>query len=241
MKVRPAAEADADDIRSIVQRSMAASYALGPSTIETAVTEWFGDEAYSRKLDDDDYQLHVAESDDTAVGIVEAVIVGDGTGDVNWVHIDPDYRGQGAGKTLFDHAREMLLDAGVDHVRGVVLANNGDGTGFYERQGFERVGERELEIDGRTHTEYIYHEESIDRSRVVDDDGTNVYVDEASTSPGSIDPFYRAYADPELEERYGYQCGHCDSLANAMDAMGRIECDSCGNTRKPTRWDAAYL
>jgi hypothetical protein len=26
-----------------------------------------------------------------------------------------------------------------------------------------------------------------------------------------------------------------------MSANGRIKCAECGNTRKPTRWDASYL
>jgi len=26
-----------------------------------------------------------------------------------------------------------------------------------------------------------------------------------------------------------------------MDAMGRMECGTCGNQRRPTRWDSAYL
>lgn len=241
MEIRSATEADADEIRSVVQRSMKASYSLGPSTIEAAVTEWFGPEAYERKLNDDDYVLHVAELDDVVAGMAESVVTSDSAGDINWTHVDPDYRGRGIGQALFEAARETLLEQGADHVRGVVLTNNADGTSFYQRQGFEQVGEREIDIDGKTHTEYIYHEEPVKRSTVVEDDGRDIYVDESDAAPGSIGPFYRAYSDPELEDRYGFQCAHCGELANAMDAMGRIECDSCGNTRKPTRWDAAYL
>jgi len=47
--------------------------------------------------------------------------------------------------------------------------------------------------------------------------------------------------DEGRSDRYGYYCGNCDRLANAMDSMGRVECNECGNARKPTRWDAAYL
>jgi ribosomal protein S27AE len=49
------------------------------------------------------------------------------------------------------------------------------------------------------------------------------------------------FAEEEVDDRYGYFCSNCNTLANAMDSMGRIECDSCGNVRKPLRWDAAYL
>jgi hypothetical protein len=27
----------------------------------------------------------------------------------------------------------------------------------------------------------------------------------------------------------------------AVDTMGRIECNDCGNVSKATRWDAAYM
>lgn len=239
MELRPASPEDGAAIRDLVQQSMNASYSMGPSTIEAAVAEWFGKDAYERKLDDDDYRLFVAD-DGAIVGMTE-VVAADDTGDVNWVHVHPDARGEGIGEALFDRACEALLDAGVEHVRGIVLSNNADGNTFYDEHGFERTGSRELEIDGTTYTEYIYHEEPLERHTVVQDDGREVYVDEAEPSPGSMAPFFRAYVDPDFEDRYGYQCGHCSSLANAMDAMGRIECDECGNTRKPTRWDAAYL
>ncbi|MFB6211740.1 MAG: DUF5816 domain-containing protein, partial [Halobacteriales archaeon] len=36
------------------------------------------------------------------------------------------------------------------------------------------------------------------------------------------------------------RCGNCETLNNAMDTMGRIVCNECGNTRKPEEWDAAH-
>lgn len=58
---------------------------------------------------------------------------------------------------------------------------------------------------------------------------------------GSAGPFYPAYIDDDRSQRYGYVCGRCDSTAVEMGPMGRLECSDCGNARKPTRWDAAYL
>jgi hypothetical protein len=72
------------------------------------------------------------------------------------------------------------------------------------------------------------------------DDGT-VYVAYNERDLGSMEPFYVAYTDPDRTERYGYACGSCGSLAVSMDAMGRVECTDCANSRKPSQWDAAYL
>lgn len=71
-------------------------------------------------------------------------------------------------------------------------------------------------------------------------DGETVYVATDEGDRGSKGPFYVAYADRERERRYGWVCGHCDSLDTAMDPMGRVECGTCGNLRKPTEWDAAH-
>jgi hypothetical protein len=71
-------------------------------------------------------------------------------------------------------------------------------------------------------------------------DGETVYVDRSAGEAGSDGPFYVAYLTPDRERRWGFCCGRCDELDNAMDSMGRIECNVCGNRRKPDRWDAAH-
>jgi hypothetical protein len=71
-------------------------------------------------------------------------------------------------------------------------------------------------------------------------DGETVYVDRSAGERGDDGSFYVAYVSPDCDRRWGFLCGNCDSLDNAMDSMGRIECNVCGNLRKPDRWDAAH-
>jgi len=242
MQVRQATVAEGDAIRDVVQRSMLSSYSLGPGTIEAAVDEWFGDDALETKFADDHRTLLLAERDGTVVGVADAAFVAKtGTGDVLWIHVDPDFRGDGTGRTLFERVTDRLADHGADLVRGLVLANNADGNAFYRELGFEHVGEREVDIDGTPYTEHVYHDDGRERVTVLEDDGREVYVDLEDTSRGSLGPFFTVFSDPDRTERYGFQCGHCEALATAMDSMGRVECGECGNTRTPTRWDAAYL
>ena len=68
-----------------------------------------------------------------------------------------------------------------------------------------------------------------------------LYLVTEERESGSAGPFYPAYTDADRNERYGYVCGCCDSAAVGMNPMGRIKCSDCGNARKPTSWDAAYL
>lgn len=72
------------------------------------------------------------------------------------------------------------------------------------------------------------------------DADTTVFIDEDDAIIGSKGPFHPVYADPEATDRWGYFCTACRTVDNAMDTMGRIVCNECGNTRKPEEWDAAH-
>ncbi len=72
------------------------------------------------------------------------------------------------------------------------------------------------------------------------DDGETVYVSRTEGDRGSKGPFLVAYRSPDGTERYGWFCANCESFDVAMDAMGRVQCNRCGNFRKPTEWDAAH-
>jgi len=80
----------------------------------------------------------------------------------------------------------------------------------------------------------------VSRQRRTTADGETVYVDRSVAERGSDGPFYAAFVGPDAEARWGFRCGACGSFDNAMDTMGRIECNGCGNIRKPTEWDAAH-
>lgn len=66
----------------------------------------------------------------------------------------------------------------------------------------------------------------------------NLSLDRTDRKTGREAPFYATYRD---DRRYGWLCGNCRTLDVAMDTMGRIECNDCGNTHSPSEWDAAYI
>ncbi|MFP8954942.1 DUF5816 domain-containing protein [Natrialbaceae archaeon A-arb3/5] len=72
------------------------------------------------------------------------------------------------------------------------------------------------------------------------DDGRTVYVSQTEGDRGSKGPFLVAYESRSADQRYGWFCTNCERIDNAMDSMGRIQCNVCGNFRKPTEWDAAH-
>ncbi len=71
-------------------------------------------------------------------------------------------------------------------------------------------------------------------------DGETVYVEHAEGTRGSKGPFFVVYASDDRETRWGFVCGNCDTFDNAVDAMGRIECNVCSNRTKAEEWDAAH-
>ena len=243
MEIRTASAGDRPAIRDVARRSLQASYSLSPEAITTAVSEWYDEDGLAETVANESRLLLVADRDGQVVGFAESDHSSSGAdATLLWLHVDPAHRGEGIADALFDETRERLADAGADRMIGRVLNDNLDGNAFYEAQGFEKLREDEVEIAGRTYFENVYAEASDDGLQSIKSaDGKTVYVDESDRDDGSAGKFYGVYADEDATEHYGYFCANCNRLANAMDAMGRIECDSCGNARRPTRWDAAYL
>jgi ribosomal protein S18 acetylase RimI-like enzyme len=242
MEIRPAEPADRPAIRDVARRSLQASYSLGPQAINSAIEEWYDEDRLTETLADDARLLLVVERNEQVVGFSESVVSADNTGTLLWIHVDPAHRGEGLASELFEATRGRLEERGAADLHGRVLEDNVEGNTFYTERGFEQVGTEHVEIDGRTYVENIYSEaEQWGREPLEDENGRTVYVDHDNHERGSIAPFHVVFSDDAGESRYGYFCSNCNTLANAMDSMGRIECDSCGNVRKPLRWDAAYL
>ena len=241
MEIREARTQDRPALRDVARRSLQASYPLDPKAITGAIEEWYGENRLRHMLTDDDKLLLVAEVDGQVVAFSDAVITGEATAELLWLHVDPDYRGEGYGQQLFTGTRDRLAERDITYLMGRVLADNADGNFFYQQQGLSKVGEEEVDIDGTTYVENVYAEVEESGIEAVDTDDTTVYVNHDSTETGSLAPFHVVYTERAGEEIYGYWCSKCEDFANAMDAMGRIQCDGCGNARKPTRWDSAYM
>lgn len=249
MEIRDATTDDIDAIRSIARESLNSTYTdfLDEDTIDDAITQWYGEE-FEAELTDDHSLVLAIERDGDLAGFAQCDLVGQQhkTGRILWLHIGPNHRGDGTGVRLLVRTRERLLDGGAEQVQGFVLEDNEGGNTFYEDHGFEHAGQRDVEIGSETFTENVYVERDLEDEGwgAVDElevDGETVYVSYGEADRGAKAPFYSTYESEDREEVYAWLCGNCDSLDNAMDAMGRIECNVCGNRRKATRWDSSYL
>lgn len=165
MNIRTATSADREAIENIATKSLKASYSLPSTTIVKAAEEWYGADAFAEKLEDDHVTVLVAETDEVVAFSESFRVAGRGQGDLLWLHVHPDHRGQGIGSTLYERTRERLLEEGVQYLRSRVLADNRSGASFYEERGFEQIGQDQLDIDGDQFEEYIYLLPDVDTDR----------------------------------------------------------------------------
>ncbi|WP_277540407.1 GNAT family N-acetyltransferase [Haloarcula laminariae] len=242
MEFRRARPADGPAIRDVARRSLGASYSLGPQAITSAIEEWYDEDRLATMLSDPDHVLFVADDAGQVVAFSESLVATANTATLLWLHVDPARRGEGIATDLFEATRGALEQLDVMNLRGRVLAENTGGNEFYGQRGFHQVGTDTVEIDGESYVENIYAEsERWGREAIEAPDSRTVYVDHDNHERGSKATFHVVFSEREGDDRYGYFCSNCNTLALAMDSMGRIECESCGNVRKPVRWDAAYM
>lgn len=242
MNVRPATSSDVTAIREIAEQSLRASYNdLDDDVIETAVQQWYGDDAMNERLDEADLHFLVAEEDEV-VGFSQSHVWG-ADGRIQWLHVHPDHRGEGFGTGLLDATRNTLASAGVERITGAVLATNEAGNEFYREHGFTIDDQRTIEVAGEFHAENVYADvagETAELEAVEAPEG-ELFVDRSDPSRGKLGPFYPVYRSHDGSDRYGWFCSNCKTVDNSQDTMGRIVCNVCDNVHKADRWDAAYL
>lgn len=251
MDVREATRDDVAAIRSVARASLTESYghALSDEVIAEAVERWYDAEKLADDLARDDVVFLLGVVGEEAVAFAQSYVVRERetVGDVDWLHVRPEHRGEGYGADLLAAVEAELRERGVDRIEARVLAANERGARFYEAHGFERTGESAVEIGDERFEEirYVKHLDGGEGEVVVEarrgPEGGRLYVDFEERERASRAPFFAAYTDRDHEERYGWFCSNCEGFDTAMDAMGRVECNRCGNRRRPARWDAAYL
>jgi len=250
ISIREATTTDGDAIQTIARRSMNTSYSafLAETEIDEAIEQWHGTDTFEELLSDRNTIILAAVTNGTVVGFSQSHLVDTPAGvagEIHWLHVDPEYRGNGIGTSLLDQTRTVLEERGVDQTRGFVLSDYETGNVFYREHGLDHVDSRPIEIGGESFEENVYsdvepagggREPQIESYTTAD--GDTLYINYQESEIGSEGPFFAAYTTRDLERRYGWFCSNCESVDVAMDTMGRVVCNQCGNRHKPTRWDA---
>ena len=268
MNLRRPEAADIGRIMEVAESSMTTSYRLSPQQIEAVSHDQFGEERLTQQIDSSEAVLFVAEiteetDEPVIVGFVEGTL-DEPWGEVNWLFVDPEHRGEGIGTRLQETVTETLREEGAEHIRMAILEANTEGDQFLEQFGFEHTDERRIEVGDESLVEHVYTDPSVDvePSEETDDadmpdtetytgsttatteDGTQVFIADEEEESGTEGSFFVTYTDEEHTEKLGYYCSNCGSLETSVDNMDRIECSNCGNThasRSEEAYDDSYL
>jgi ribosomal protein S18 acetylase RimI-like enzyme len=251
MEIRTAKGRNTDDIARAARASLSESYShfVDEETIDEMVEQWYAQDRITELLDDNHAVVEVVEADDEIVGFAQGATVETEpmVGEIHWLHVVPGEREAGIGVQLLGHLQKTFEDRGAEILRGLVLAENEAGTTFYTDHGFERAGTTTVDIGDQEFDEVVFEKQLGDEpaeqvvEQITGPESRELFVTFSEAERGLRAPFYPVFGTRELADRYGWFCGDCESVDNTMDAMGRIVCNSCGNKRKATRWDASYL
>jgi ribosomal protein S18 acetylase RimI-like enzyme len=164
MKFRHAGTDDVPEIIGVAERSWEHDYPdiLTRESAREAVTEWYDADRLELDAVAADTALLVAIDEDAdedqagpPIGFVHGV-VDDDTGTLLRVYVDPEYRGDGVGRSLVEYAIDDFGTRGVERVEAMVLAANEPGNEFYRSLGFELVQRATTTVGGEPHDENIY-------------------------------------------------------------------------------------
>jgi ribosomal protein S18 acetylase RimI-like enzyme len=143
MKVRPITDADVDAVAEIHVRTWRVAYAgIVPDDVLDALDP--AENARMRRARPVPAGAATIVADDgRVVGFAAAGPHRDGGGgELYAIYVDPDRWGNGAGRALFDGARDHLRAQGFTEMVLWVLEENHDSRRFYERMGMEWDGTR---------------------------------------------------------------------------------------------------
>lgn len=249
MKIRAATSADRDRVRAIAADSLRSSYSLSPQQIESIVEGEFGDERLDDRFVDPDAAVFVAEDSAGDTEQIQGFVDIDTENGrrLQWLHVDPQARGNGIGTALLEFVRKT--DPGTP-LTAHVLADAVEGGEFLEGFGLERHENVDVQIGDEEYSVVVFREGSstVDPTEPtvpvpasVTIDGSDHPIDVEDRIPGRSAPFFSIYTPADHTEPYGYFCSHCAGTDVAADGLDRLECGECGNVHLADEWDDSYL
>jgi len=168
--IRPAFDADAEDVRRVARRAWHDAYdELDPEVIESTIDDWYADPlgaalhgwaggVPANDLDDIEATLLVAEQDGDIVGFTQGITL-QTVGTILRLYVDPDYHRERVGTALYERLREIFEAHGVERIRALDLDSNEKSRRFFLNHGFERSNTRTVTIGGEPYDEAVFSSE----------------------------------------------------------------------------------
>jgi ribosomal protein S18 acetylase RimI-like enzyme len=127
---------------------------LSQGTIEETLNRWYSEDAMKRRLNPG---LIVAVSrENKVVGYAQHGRAADSVYELFAIYVLPEVLGQGVGWELLKSVRQGARESGHPWIELWVLEHNSLGRRWYDRQGGQIVGSRDIELGGEAHRELRY-------------------------------------------------------------------------------------
>ncbi|GLX66634.1 bifunctional helix-turn-helix transcriptional regulator/GNAT family N-acetyltransferase [Paenibacillus glycanilyticus] len=104
----------------------------------------------------DKERIWIAEVNGEIVGSIAIVHQSDGTGQLRWFILHPDYRSMGIGKKLFNEAIHFSKEKGFTSLFLETTDDQETAIGMYKKAGFKKISEQENNAWGKRHMEQTY-------------------------------------------------------------------------------------
>lgn len=244
MQIRSATSNDAAALRSLARDALESCCGefLTEDQRGQLAEEWYGQEALDTLLEDEDGAVLVADRDDTVMGAAALSAPEDGSvGTIRHVHVRPEAE-ESVWRELLSAAESRLFERDLVRVEVLVPGANSALVEAVRAADYDQGETTITRLAGTPIDVHTYFTIVPDDQRHlvvpkhVDDETVYVAFDEGRR--GGTGAFFAAYREPDRNRRYGFYCDNCGSVDTTMDTMGRIACSTCGNTAKPTQWDA---
>ncbi|WP_435195015.1 GNAT family N-acetyltransferase [Natronomonas sp. EA1] len=144
MQLREARPDDAPAIAAVAREAWRTAYTdiIGEEQVAALLDRWYGIDDLRDRLADAPAFV-VAEVDGEVVGFADGVEREEEEWALGRLYVHPDHWNRGVGSALIEAVETRAREAGAEAMELGVFAENDRATGFYERHGYEEVGEIE--------------------------------------------------------------------------------------------------
>ncbi|HEX7885268.1 MAG TPA: GNAT family N-acetyltransferase [Phenylobacterium sp.] len=181
--IRRAGLADAEALAALGARTFTETFAhlYDPQDLQAFLADAYGLDRTRRDLADPAKASWLVEVDGQAIGYASAGPCGlphagvtSACGELKRIYFLKDRQGGGLGKTLFARVMAWLQSAGPRTVWIGVWSENFGAQRFYERQGFEAVGEYGFQVGKTIDREFILRRAAEEFSQPTDSERRDV-------------------------------------------------------------------
>ncbi len=152
-RIRQATAEEADRLREIGKTGWETTYASfieQPNREKYLASEFWSLERLRDVIRDEQSETLVAEVEGIAVGFITLEPIDAETAELTRLYVNPEFRGSGLGRTLWEAALAQIRPRAVHAVLVNVFGDNWAGRRFYERLGFVLTEETTADVGTQT-------------------------------------------------------------------------------------------